>query len=189
MKIPLEAVKALREKTGAPVGDVRSALEAAGGDETKAREYLKQKGFEAALKRQGRAAEMGRIESYVHHDGRVGVLVEVNCETDFVARLSEFQQFCRDVAMQIASQHPLYVKKDDLSARHAEEADAKRVGKSAEECAREHYLLEQPCIKDPHQTVGQSLASLMAKTGENIVIRRFIRLVLGEELGSDHKKA
>ena len=178
-KVPLEAVKALREKTGAPLGDVRLALEAAGGDETKARELLKQKGFEAALKRRSRATAMGRIESYVHHDGRVGVLVEVNCETDFVARVAEFQQFCRDVAMQIASQHPFCVKKEDLSPRQVE--DAKQRGTTAEELARERCLLEQPCIKDPRQTVGQSLTSLIAKTGENVVIRRFIRFSLGED--------
>ena len=185
MKVSLEAVKALREKTGAPLGDVRCALEAAGGDESKARELLKQKGFEAALKRQGRATALGRVESYVHHDGRVGVLVEVNCETDFVARLAEFQQFCRDVAMQVASQHPLCVKREELVPRYVE--DAKQLGKTTEELARERCLLEQPCIKDQGQTVGQSLTSLMTKTGENIVIRRFVRFALGEELESDRK--
>ena len=184
MKVPLEAVKALREKTGAPLGDVRGALEAAGGDEAKAGELLKQKGFEAALKRQGRAAGMGRVESYIHHDGRVGVLVEVNCETDFVARVAEFQQFCRDVAMQIASQHPRCVRKDDRSASHLECATP--AGTSTGELAHEHCLLDQPFIKDPHQTVGQYLTSLIAKTGENIIIRRFVRFALGEELGSDH---
>ena len=173
MKVPLEAVKSLREKTGAPLGDVRSALETAGGNEAKARELLKQKGFEAAMKRQDRAAGMGRIESYVHHDGRVGVLVEVNCETDFVARLPEFQQFCHEVAMQIASQHPVCVKSSELPEHPA--------------CGGASCLLEQPFIKDQGQTMGQLLTTLIAKTGENIVIRRFVRFALGDDHGSARK--
>ena len=171
MKIPLEAVKSLREKTGAPLGDVRSALEAAEGNETKARELLQRKGFEAAMKRQDRATGMGRVESYIHHDGRVGVLVEVNCETDFVARLPEFQQFCRGVAMQIASQHPACVKPSELP----------------EHAPRTSCLLEQPFIKDSGQTIGQLLTVLIAKTGENIVIRRFMRFALGEDHDSAPK--
>ena len=153
-KVSADAVKALREKTGAPMGDVRSALEAAGGDEAKARQILQQKGFEAALKRRGRATGMGRIEAYVHHDGRLAALVEVNCETDFDARLPEFQQFCRDMAMQVSSMEPAGVSQ----------------------------LLEQPFIRDQGQTIAQYLTSLAAKTGENVVIRRFTRFVLGEEL-------
>ena len=152
MKISTDAIKTLREKTGAPLGDVKTALEQAGGDEAKARELLKQKGFEAALKRQGRSAGMGRVEGYIHHDGRVGALVEVNCETDFVARLPEFQAFCRDVAMQVASQHP--------------------------EAPQE--LLAQSFIKDQGQTIEQYLTSLIAKTGEHIVIRRFVRFAVGD---------
>ena len=178
MKVSREAVKALREKTGAPVGDVKSALEAAGGDETKARAVLKQKGFEAAQKRRGRASAVGRVDSYVHHDGRIGVLIEVNCETDFVARLTEFKQFCRDVAMQVASQNPRVLRKEDLSGQQLDEA--KQLGKSPEEFVREVCLLEQPCIKDQGQTVGESLTSLVAKTGEDIVVRRFARFELGE---------
>ncbi|MBI4353905.1 MAG: translation elongation factor Ts [Candidatus Omnitrophica bacterium] len=149
----VEAIKSLREKTGAPIGDVKSALDACQGDEAKAIDYLKRKGFEAAKKRQGRAAKLGRIESYIHHDGRVGVLIEVNCETDFVARLPEFQALCRDVAMQVASQQP----------------------------ATPQELLEQPFIKDQGQTIGHYLTALIAKTGENIVVRRFVRFGLGEE--------
>lgn len=179
MKIPLASIKALREKTGAPLGDVRSALEAVGGDKRKAQEVLKQKGFEAARKRQDKATTAGRIEAYVHHDGRVGVLVEVNCETDFVARLPEFQQFCRDLAMQVASQHPRHVRKDELSTQQLREA--KQIGKTAEDVAREVCLLDQAFIKDQGQTIGQYLASLIGKTGENITVRRFIRFALGEE--------
>ena len=158
--VSLTSIKSLREKTGASVGDVRSALEAAGGDEGKAREILKQKGVKAAATRRDRATALGRVESYVHHDGRVGAIVEVNCETDFVARVPEFQQFCRDVAMQIASMEP----------------------------AGPTELLEQPFIKDQGQTIGQYLTSLVAKTGENIAIRRFKRFALGEEM-TRHCKA
>lgn len=184
-KVPLEAVKALREKTGAPIGDVRAALEAAAGDEAKARELLKQKGFEAAKTRGSRATGAGRVEAYIHHDGRVGAMIEVNCETDFVARLPEFQQLCKDLAMQVASQSPLCVKKDELSPQRLE--DAKRQGRRLEELAKESCLLEQPFIKDQGQTIAQLLTSLIAKTGENIVVRRFMRFTLGEEPSVAHK--
>lgn len=179
MKVSLDAIKSLREKTGAPLGDVRSALEAAGGDAAKATLLLQQKGFEAARKRQDRATSAGRVDSYVHHDGRVAAVVEVNCETDFVARLPEFQQFCRDVAMQVASQRPLCVKKDELTAQQLKMA--KELGKTAEIFATETCLLEQPFIKDQGQSISQYLTALIAKTGENIVIRRFVRVALGDE--------
>jgi len=182
MNVSLESIKTLREKTGASVGAVRSALEAAAGDERKAQEILRQKGVEAAEKRKDRATTLGRVESYVHHDGRVAALVEVNCETDFVARLAEFQQFCRDVAMQIASMHPACVSKEQLSPAQLE--DAKKIGKSADELAKEVCLLEQPFIKDQGQTIGHYLTGLVAKTGENIVVRRFKRFALGEEVAS-----
>lgn len=178
MKISVEAIKSLRDKTGAPMGDVRSALAAANGDERKAHEVLKQKGFEASQKRRERTASQGRVESYVHHDGRVGVLVEVNCETDFVARLPQFQQFCKDLSMQIASVPPLCVSQEQLTEPQREMA--RQSGQSMEAFAKEACLLEQPFIKDSSQTIGQSLASLISSTGENIVIRRFVRFALGE---------
>ena len=178
MKIPLEAIKGLREKTGASIGDVKSALEASGGDEAKALAALREKGFEIAKQKAERSARQGRIESYIHHDGRVGAIVEVNCETDFVARLPEFQQFCKDLAMQVTATNPTCLKKEELSSAQLE--DAKKLGKPAEELAREACLLEQLLIKDQGQTVGQSLTSLIAKTGENIVIRRFARFIVGE---------
>ncbi len=149
----LDAIKSLREKTGAPIGDVKSALEACQGDEAKAIDYLKRKGFEAAQKRQGRAAKLGRVDAYIHHDGRVGALIEINCETDFVARLPEFQQLCRDLGMQITAQQPETLQE----------------------------LLAQPFIKDQAQTIGQYVSALIAKTGENIIVRRFMRFGLGEE--------
>ena len=167
MPVTIDAIKALREKTGAPLGDVRQALEQAKGDEAKARAILKQKGFEAARKRQGRATSVGRIGSYVHHDGRVAALVEIGCETDFVARTPEFGQFCVDVAMQVASQNPLHVSKDELKASEHE--------------AKDVCLLDQPFIKDQSQTINDLLAALIGKTGENVVIKRFKRLAVGEE--------
>jgi len=178
MKVSLAAIKTLREKTGAPIGNVRSALEEAGGDLSKANEILRQKGFEAAKKRQERVTSAGRVESYIHHNGGVGVLIEVNCETDFVARTPEFQQFCREIAMHIASQSPVVVKKDDLTPKQLE--DAKAIGKTPEQFAREAALLEQPFIKDQGQTIGQLLTALIAKTGENVVIRRFCRFALND---------
>ncbi len=171
MKISVDAIKTLRDKTGAPVGSVRSALEEAKGDEAKAKEILTRKGFEAAQKRADRAASAGRIESYIHHDGRMGALVEIACETDFVGRTPEFQQFCRDVAMQVASQNPTYVKKESLSAQQADQA-------------KQLCLLEQPFIKNQGQTIGQYLTEMIAKTGENIIVKRFARFALGETVSA-----
>ena len=177
-KVSLESIKTLRDTTGASIGDVRSALEAAGGDEHKAKEILRQKGVESAQKRKDRATSAGRVEAYIHHDGRMGALVEINCETDFVARTSEFQQFCRDVGMQVASQQPACLAKEQLPSERIE--DGRKIGRSVDEVARECCLLEQPFIKDAKQTIGQLLTALIAKTGENIMISRFVRFGLGE---------
>ena len=147
----LEAIKALREKTSASLNDVRQALEAAGGDERKAMEVLRQRGADIAQKRQDRATGQGRIDAYIHHDGRLGALVEIGCETDFVARTPEFGQFCRDVAMQVAAMHPADVP----------------------------GLLGQPFVKDPGQSVHDLLKALIAKTGENVVIKRFTTFGVG----------
>ncbi len=170
MKVSLEAIKALREKTSASLNDVRSALESSGGNETKALELLRQRGAQMAQKRQGRATGQGRIESYVHHDGRLGAIVEVNCETDFVARTPEFLQFCRDVAMQVAAMSPRYVRADDATVSERADADALKAS----------CLLEQPFVKDQGTMVGALLQALIAKTGENVVIRRFARFAVGE---------
>ena len=170
MKVSLEAIKALREKTSASLNDVRSALESSGGNETKALELLRQRGAQMAQKRQGRATGQGRIESYVHHDGRLGAIVEVNCETDFVARTPEFLQFCSDVAMQVAAMSPRYVRADDATVSERADADALKAS----------CLLEQPFVKDQGTMVGALLQALIAKTGENVVIRRFARFAVGE---------
>ena len=169
-KVSLEAIKALREKTSASLNDVRSALEAAGGNEAKALELLRQRGAAIAEKRQGRATGQGRIESYIHHDGRIGAIVEVNCETDFVARTEEFQQFCRDIAMHVAAMAPRYVRREDVPASEG----------SSEETLKALCLLEQPFVKDQGLTVHELLKALIAKTGENVVITRIVRFGVGE---------
>jgi len=165
MKADVGAIKALRNKTNASLSDVRAALEASKGDESKALAWLRERGAAIAQTREGRATGQGRVEAYVHHDARVAVLVEINCETDFVARTPEFIQFCRDVAMQVAAMNPRYVREGDAP----EGGDAAGAG-----------LLEQPFIKDAGLTVGGLLQGLVAKTGEHIVIRRFARFALGE---------
>lgn len=178
-KISVEAIKALREKTSASINDVRSALESAGGDEAKALQLLRQRGAAIAEKRQGRATGQGRVESYVHHDGRLGALVEVNCETDFVARTPEFLQFCRNVAMQVAAMNPRYIRKEDASPDAAQDADALKT----------FCLLEQPFVKDQGTTVGALLQTLIAQTGENVVIRRFVKFAVGDPLTTEAPKA
>jgi len=152
-KVSLEAIKALREETGAPIGDVRSALEESGGDPAKARVLLRKRSAALAAKREGRTTGQGRIEAYIHHDGRIGALVEVNCEGDFVARTDDFKQFCRDLAMHVAAMNP----EGTVEA-----------------------LLGQPFVRDQATTVGDLLNALIGKTGEKVVIRRFVRFVVGE---------
>ncbi|MBI4596778.1 MAG: elongation factor Ts [Candidatus Omnitrophica bacterium] len=169
-KVSLDAIKALREKTGAAVSDVRKALESAGGNEAKAMEYLKRQSAAMAEKREGRATGQGRVESYVHHNGRLAALAEVNCETDFVARTEDFIQFCRHVALQVAAMNPRFVR--------AEEAPAGATLSPEEQ--KEQCLLEQAFIKDPSVTMKELLKQLIGKTGENVVIRRFVRFTLGE---------
>lgn len=168
-KVSLEAIKALRDKTSASINDVRAALESADGNESKALELLRQRGAAIAEKRQGRAVGQGRVESYIHHDGRLGALVEINCETDFVARTQDFVQFCRDVAMQVAATQPRYLAAEDVPA------DAKM----KPEELKATCLLEQPFVKDQGTTVKDLLKTLIAKTGENIVIRRFAQYTVG----------
>ncbi|MBI3320721.1 MAG: elongation factor Ts [Candidatus Omnitrophica bacterium] len=169
-KASLEAIKALRGKTSASINDVRAALESSDGDEAKALAWLRKQGAQMAEKRQGRETSQGRVESYVHHDGRIGALVEVDCETDFVARTPEFIQFCRDLAMHIAAMNPRYVLPEDIPAGEGRDA----------ETLKSRCLLEQPFVKDQSLTVNELLKSVMAKTGENVVIRRFEKFAVGE---------
>ena len=191
-------VKTLRDKTGAGILDCQQALAAAGNDVDKAIEHLRQKGLAAAQKKAGRETNEGTIAAYIHPGSRIGVLVEVNCETDFVARNDEFQAFVKDLALQIAASSPSYVKRDDIPADVLEKektiylAQAKEMGKpqpawdkivqgKVEKFYEESCLLEQVFIKDPTVTIKDLLAQKIAKIGENIAIRRFTRYQLGQE--------
>ena len=168
-KVSVEAIKALRDKTSASLNDVRAALEQSGGDEAKALAVLRARGAAIAEKRQGRATGQGRVETYVHHDGRMGAIVEVDCETDFVARTPEFQQFCKDLALHVAATGPRFVKPDDVPA-----------GESlTENDVKAWVLLAQPFVKDPGTSIQDLVKALIAKTGENVVIRRFSRFEVG----------
>ncbi len=195
--ITAEMVRQLRERTGAGMMDCKRALTDANGDAEKAIELLREKGLSAAAKKAGRIASEGLVEAYIHGDGRIGVLVEVNIETDFAARGDEFKQFVKDVAMQIAASKPEYVKKEDVPASVIEsekeilKAQARNEGKPEkiidkmvegriEKFYAENCLLEQSFIKDPDMTVGQLLTEKIAHIGENISIRRFARFERGE---------
>ena len=199
MAVSAEMVKEWRDKTGAGMMDCKRALQETGGVMDKAIDYLREKGLAAASKRAGRTAAEGVIESYIHLGSKLGVLVEVNCETDFVARTDEFREFARDVAMQVAAANPLYLAKEDVPAEVlAKEKEILRVqalneGKPEKVVDRivegrltkffsETCLLEQPFIKDPDKKVGDLLKEKMARIGENMIIRRFVRFRLGEML-------
>ncbi len=176
MAVPIEIIKQLRELTLASVSACKTALEEAGGNLQQAQEILKKKGLEIAAKKATRTVNQGRIEGYVHTGNKIGVLVEINCETDFVARNEEFIRFSKDVAMQIAACDPKYlteaeVSKDEVSDFSDEEKQA---------YFKAHCLLSQPFIKDQKITLGDYLTSVIARMGENIVIRRFCRFKLGE---------
>jgi len=159
-------VKALRDSSGAGVMDAKRALEEAQGDMKKATEILREKGVVAAAKRADREAKNGVVDSYLHAGGRIGVLVEVNCETDFVANTPDFRQLARDVAMQIAAMNPLVIGPEDRKPEHE--------GADAEVC-----LLAQPFIKDGSRTIGDLVKDTVAKTGENVRVSRFVRYELG----------
>jgi len=159
-------VKELRESTGAGIMDCKRALENTGGDVKKATEILREQGLARAEKRSERKAQQGIVDSYIHGGGRIGVIVEVNCETDFVARTEDFRKLARDVAMQVAAMNPKVVGN--------EESDG-----AGEEIAPEEVLLKQPFIRDASMTVQDLVKAMIAKTGENIVIRRFSRFELG----------
>jgi elongation factor Ts len=202
MSISAEQVRELREKTGAGMMDCKSALVEAKGDAALAVDVLRKKGLASAAKKAGRAANEGLVGSYIHPGAKVGVLVEVNCETDFVAKTPEFQALVKDIAMHIAAASPaaaLYVTKEEVPAAALEKekeiykAQAATQGKPAnvqekiaEGKLKEYYatfcLLEQPFVKDPKLTVGQLVQEKIALIKENIVVRRFARFRLGEEI-------
>ncbi|HHU64330.1 MAG TPA: translation elongation factor Ts [Clostridiales bacterium] len=197
--ITASMVKELRERTGAGMMDCKKALTEVNGDMEKAIELLREKGLAAAAKKAGRIAAEGIVDSYIHGDGRIGVLVEVNCETDFVAKTDEFKTFVKDMAMQIAAANPLYIKREDVpdevieKEREIIKAQALNEGKPEkvidkivegrlEKYYKEVCLLEQPFIKDTDKSVKDILTEKIATIGENINIRRFVRYERGEGL-------
>jgi len=194
-----ELVKQLRERTGAGMLDCKKALDANNGDVEKAIEELRKKGLAQAAKKAGRIAAEGLVESYIHGNGRIGVLVEVNIETDFAAQSDQFRAFVKDIAMQIAAAKPEYVRREEIPASVIEKekeiiyAQSQKEGKPAnviekmtagrlEKFYKEVCLLEQPWIRDTDMTVLQLLNEQIAKIGENINIRRFVRFERGEGL-------
>ncbi|HMF57330.1 MAG TPA: translation elongation factor Ts [Pyrinomonadaceae bacterium] len=202
-EITAGAVKALREKTGAGMMECKNALTEAGGNEEQAIDLLRKRGLASAKKKEGRIAAEGAVGSYIHMGGKVGVLVEINCETDFVARSDEFQQLIKDIAMHVAAAEPRYVAREDVPAdaldkeREIARAQAKNDPKNANKPDQvidrivegrlnkyyeETVLLDQPFVKDPAKTVGELVTEKVAKTGEKITIRRFTRYKMGEGL-------
>lgn len=177
MAISIETIKQLREMTLASILDCKQALDESHGDLKLANEILKKKGLEVAAKRAGRAANQGRVDSYVHLGNKIGVLVEINCETDFVARNEEFIRFSKDVAMQIAATEPRYIKEEDVPREDINNLDEQE----KKDYFKVNCLLCQPFIKDPKTTIQDCLNTIIAKIGENIVIRRFSRFRLGED--------
>lgn len=199
MAVSAAAVKELREKTGAGMLDCKKALEEANGDLTKAAELLREKGLAAAAKKSDRIATEGMIESYIHAGGRIGVLVEVNSETDFVAKNETFRTFVRDVALHIAAANPKYLRREEvpqealdkereiltnqaLNEGKPEKIVEKIVDGRISKFYEEYCLLEQPFVKDPDKTVEEVLKEKIATIGENLSIRRFVRYELGEGL-------
>jgi elongation factor Ts len=197
MDVSASAVKELREKTGAGMMDCKKALGETGGDVHKAIDYLRQKGLAAAAKKADRVATDGAVGAYVHPGGKIGVLVEINCETDFVARTAEFQALLKDVAMQVAAANPRYVRREEVPATEIEKEQViyrqqaletgkpeKVVDKIIEGKMERFYsevcLLEQSFIKDPDKKVADVVNDSIGRLGENIQIRRFARYHLGE---------
>lgn len=190
-------VKELRERTGAGIVNCKKALAEHGGDIEKAIDFLREKGLAAAAKKAGRAAQQGVVGSYIHGGGKIGVLVEVNCETDFVARTEEFQRLVKDVAMQVAAANPRCVRREEISdaeldrERTVYRVQAEESGKPAkviekivagkvEKFYGENCLLEQAFIRDPGKTVQDVVNEAVGRTGENIVVNRFSRFQIGE---------
>lgn len=197
-QITAQSVRMLRQKTGLGMMDCKKALQETGGDSEKAIEYLRKQGLSAVEKRAGRDASEGLIQAYIHQGSRLGVLLEVNCETDFVARTGDFQEFAKDVAMHIAASQPLAVDREGIPADAVEREraifleQAKNEGKPEhiaekivegrmEKFYQENCLLEQVFVKNPDQTVGELVTEITAKIGEKITVRRFERFVLGED--------
>jgi len=197
--ISAEEVKRLRQRTGAGMMDSKKALQEAGGDMERALEILRERGLASAQKRAGRSATQGVIDAYIHHNNTVGVLVEVNCETDFVAKTEEFRRLARDVALHIASAMPQWVTREEVpedileTERRIYEAEARQKGKPDNALDRivegklqgffkTTVLVDQPFVKEPDKTIQQLIDEVSAKVGEKVAVRRFVRYKLGEEL-------
>ena len=197
--ISAEEVKRLRQRTGAGMMDSKKALQEAGGDLDRAVEILRERGLASAQKRAGRSATQGVIDAYIHHNNTVGVLVEVNCETDFVAKTDEFRRLGRDVALHIASAMPQWVTREEVpegileTERRIYEAEARQKGKPDNALDRivegklqgffkTTVLLDQPFVKEPDKTIQQLIDEVSAKVGEKVAVRRFVRYKLGEDL-------
>lgn len=197
MATTAEMIKELRAATGAGVLDCKKALDENGGDLGQAAEYLRQKGLAAAAKKSSREAHQGLIGSYIHMGAQIAALVEVNCETDFVARTDDFQNLSRDLAMQVVAAKPLFVRREDVPAdvlaeeRAKYQAEATDTGKpdhvlnriiegKLEKYLQSVILLEQPFIRDENMTVGQLVTEAISRLGENIVVRRFVRYEIGQ---------
>ncbi len=205
MAITAEHVKDLRERTGAGMMDCKNALAETGGDMEKAVAYLREKGLAKMVRRAGRVAAEGIIESYIHHGSKIGVLVEVNCETDFVARTDDFQSLAKEIALQIAASRPLFVSREDvpesvlekekeiLKAQALNEGKPEKIAeKIVEGRIKKFYsevcLLEQPYIRDPERTVQDLLMEVSARTGEKMEISRFARFEIGEAVDKPKKQ-
>ena len=167
MPISVDAIKALRNNTGAGIMDSKKALETADGDMKKAEEILRQQGIASAAKKANRATNQGLVESYIHSGGRIGAIVEVNCETDFVARTGDFKELAHNLAMQVAAMSPSYVDESDVPDGHEDD--------DVQDC-----LMQQPYIRDPSMTVQDLVKENVGKLGENVRVRRFTRFSLGE---------
>ena len=200
-EVTASAVKSLREKTGAGMVDCKNALVESSGDEAAAIEILRKKGMATAGKKAGRVTAEGVVGSYIHMGGKVGVMVEINCESDFVARGEEFQQLVKDVAMHIAAADPKYLRREDVPATELDKEreitreqlknDAKNANKPEDVLNKivdgrlnkfyeENVLLDQPFVKDPSKTIGELIAEKIGSIKENITIRRFTRYKMGE---------
>ncbi len=198
MQISAQQVKELRERTGLGLMACKSALQEAAGDLEEAEKVLRKKGMAATAKRAGRTAAEGLVGSYIHVGGKIGVMLEVNCETDFVARNADFQALVKDLSMHIAATAPLVVSRDDVTPELLQQeqeihrAVAESSGKpeavvekivtgKMEKFYEQNCLLEQPFVKDTNVTVGDLVTQAAARIGENIVVRRFVRFALGEQ--------
>ena len=199
MEISSAMVKELRVKTGAGMMDCKEALAAVEGDFEQAIDFLRKKGLSAATKRSSKAAKDGAVSSYIHMGGKIGVMVEINCETDFVAKTADFQAMGKDIAMHIAASNPIYVRPDELpedalnrekeiyKSQLRDEGKPEKIwDKIIEGKLKKYYedvcLTEQKFVKNTDITVGTLVSNMIAKTGENIIIRRFARFQLGEEI-------